>query len=196
MWDPLRSIVEASFNDARRDVHRMITQRRHWAFGILSCAWIATLAAFLTMLCLFSNGRLSQADSHGKACVLGGIFSLFPDSYTPWSTDGFFQINLSFGRLSFGEAKAIDVAWDIVCVLRLAAGSLSLSRLGGLHVQGCWSWGSSCVGVFQLADVCSVSAYEHGEEAGTYPKTIQQFTASGIEASVVSGRLLTDRMYR
>ncbi|KAF2434612.1 hypothetical protein EJ08DRAFT_627574 [Tothia fuscella] len=43
-----------------------------------------------------------------------GSFSLNPASYNPWKPSGFFQITMGFGELSFGMAKFIDIAFDIV----------------------------------------------------------------------------------
>lgn len=49
-----------------------------------------------------------------KACTPAGQFNLNPESYSYWSRNGFFQITLAFGELSFDNAKLIDVVWDVV----------------------------------------------------------------------------------
>ncbi|KAF1975556.1 hypothetical protein BU23DRAFT_441890, partial [Bimuria novae-zelandiae CBS 107.79] len=36
------------------------------------------------------------------------------NAYSYWSRTGFFQITLALGDLSFGQAKLIDVVWDVV----------------------------------------------------------------------------------
>ncbi|KAI0886904.1 uncharacterized protein GGS22DRAFT_118950 [Annulohypoxylon maeteangense] len=35
-------------------------------------------------------------------------------TYNTWATSGFFEINLGVGNLTFTQAKAIDISWDIV----------------------------------------------------------------------------------
>jgi hypothetical protein len=47
-------------------------------------------------------------------CMPDGSFNAGLDPYNMWSSSGFFQITLGFGELSFGTAKFIDVAWDVV----------------------------------------------------------------------------------
>lgn len=51
---------------------------------------------------------------YNQACGPDGNFRVDPRSYSVWSASGFFQITLSGGPLAFAQAKAIDVAWDIV----------------------------------------------------------------------------------
>lgn len=50
----------------------------------------------------------------GELCRPDGTFLLSFDSYTPWKHNAIFAINLNFGRYTFGEAKLIDVCWDVV----------------------------------------------------------------------------------
>jgi hypothetical protein len=54
------------------------------------------------------------ASGVASACTPDGAFSLLPTPYSYWNRSGVFQINLAFGSLSFGMAKFIDVAWDVV----------------------------------------------------------------------------------
>jgi hypothetical protein len=53
------------------------------------------------------------------ACTPDGEFSLNPGHYSYWSRKGFFQITLAFGKLSFDNAKLIDVVWDVVSGTKL-----------------------------------------------------------------------------
>ncbi len=46
-------------------------------------------------------------------CSPGGDFSL-DSEYNPWSVSQMFQITMGVGRLTFSQAKLIDVIWDVV----------------------------------------------------------------------------------
>jgi hypothetical protein len=48
------------------------------------------------------------------ACCPDGAFSLQPNDYDYWDASGFFQVTLGFGAMTFSEAKALDVVWDVV----------------------------------------------------------------------------------
>ncbi|KAH7138665.1 hypothetical protein B0J11DRAFT_588081 [Dendryphion nanum] len=52
--------------------------------------------------------------SPSKACQPDGSFRLIPETYSLWSSSGFFQITIGGGQLSFTEAKIIDILWDII----------------------------------------------------------------------------------
>jgi hypothetical protein len=56
----------------------------------------------------------SNLTAKPTACRPDGSFSLDPTTYNYWDSSGFFQVTLGFGDLSFTQAKAIDVVWDIV----------------------------------------------------------------------------------
>lgn len=64
-------------------------------------------------------GLMSFSDSSfvymSGVCRPDGTFMLtFSDSYTPWSQDTVFAINMSYGSYTFGIAKLIDIVWDVV----------------------------------------------------------------------------------
>lgn len=82
----------------------------HWyavLAWILALAWIGGLC---TVLAFISNAEL-YGDS---ACKPDGSFDVEMNQYNLWSSSGFFQITLAWGRFSFADAKVIDVAWDVV----------------------------------------------------------------------------------
>ncbi|KAH6637844.1 hypothetical protein C7974DRAFT_450972 [Boeremia exigua] len=51
--------------------------------------------------------------SPDTACLPENSFRLHPDTYNGLSSSGFFQITLSSGKLTFAQAKAIDILWDV-----------------------------------------------------------------------------------
>ncbi|KAK3389927.1 hypothetical protein B0H63DRAFT_446085 [Podospora didyma] len=86
----------------------------HTLFRIsISALFIAWSCALGWVLVFLSRVSLSGL-FFGAACRPDGSFSPFGDDYRWWSKDGFFQITIGFGTLTFTEAKAIDVAWDII----------------------------------------------------------------------------------
>ncbi|WDK12574.1 hypothetical protein CGRA01v4_03854 [Colletotrichum graminicola] len=76
--------------------------------SIFALGWITAL-----ILLTFFLG-ISSIAWGSNACQPDGNFDVFQNAYNLWSASGFFQITLGWGRLSFADAKAIDVAWDIV----------------------------------------------------------------------------------
>ncbi|KAI1843401.1 hypothetical protein JX266_010398 [Neoarthrinium moseri] len=48
-----------------------------------------------------------------SACRPDGSFSTWGPGYNPWNFSDVFQITAAFGTLSFTQAKAIDIVWDI-----------------------------------------------------------------------------------
>ncbi|KAF1349222.1 hypothetical protein EJ07DRAFT_55095, partial [Lizonia empirigonia] len=89
--------------------------RARWGrgcLGVLAFLWFVCLTVGFSMLCYFATS--STVADHSSACLPDDSFSLDPREYRYWSRSGFFQITLGFGRLSFTQAKAIDVIWDIV----------------------------------------------------------------------------------
>ncbi|KZL67867.1 hypothetical protein CI238_12980 [Colletotrichum incanum] len=83
----------------------------HW-FATLACllalGWIAALIFLLYYL------GATSLRGESDACQPDGSFDVFKSDYTLWSASGFFQITFAWGRFSFADAKAIDVAWDVV----------------------------------------------------------------------------------
>ncbi len=84
-----------------------------WVLAIL---WFGGLVASFVVLCVWLNGvsYTQKSSSRLSACLPDDSFSLRPKEYSYWSNSGFFQITLGFGTLTFTQAKAIDVIWDIV----------------------------------------------------------------------------------
>lgn len=82
---------------------------------ILVALWFCGLTVGFIMLCVWST-LISFADSsrYGNACLPDDSFSLRPDKYQYWSDSGIFQITLGSGHLTFAQAKAVDVIWDVV----------------------------------------------------------------------------------
>ncbi|KAF4502755.1 hypothetical protein FAGAP_980 [Fusarium agapanthi] len=79
----------------------------------VSC-WNLSVLGLLIYLCLLPLG-FSDEESPCKPdgeFRFGGIDR--PGRFEWWAPMGFFQITLSWGRLSFGTAKLIDVIWDLV----------------------------------------------------------------------------------
>ena len=73
---------------------------------------VITCLVFLLVLMSTSPGVLTN--DTGEFCKPDGTFLLSFDDYTPWRRDAIFAININFGRYTFGEAKLIDVCWDVV----------------------------------------------------------------------------------
>ncbi|KAK3348951.1 hypothetical protein B0T25DRAFT_503842 [Lasiosphaeria hispida] len=89
------------------------TNIRRWprvCFWLLSAIW-----AFLLCWVLVFLSRVALSGVYfGTACRPDGSFSPFGDDYRWWSKDGFFQITIGFGTLSFTEAKVVDAAWELI----------------------------------------------------------------------------------
>lgn len=82
-----------------------------WISAVL---WFLGLTTGLVLLSVWSVFESSALAARGSACLPDDSFSLRPDTYRYWSNSGFFQITLGAGSLTFTQAKAIDVIWDIV----------------------------------------------------------------------------------
>ncbi|KAF5535755.1 hypothetical protein FMEXI_10661 [Fusarium mexicanum] len=79
----------------------------------VSC-WNLSVLGLLIYLCLLPLGfsdEESPCQPDGEF-RFGGIDR--PGRFDWWAPRGFFQITLSWGRLTFGTAKLIDVIWDLV----------------------------------------------------------------------------------
>lgn len=73
--------------------------------------WSSCLLTYLAFALLSPTSLYSQTRT---ACLPDGNFDVYFDSYSPWATEGTFQITMAYGAISFGQAKAIDVVWDVV----------------------------------------------------------------------------------
>ncbi|KAJ0160288.1 hypothetical protein CTA2_8224 [Colletotrichum tanaceti] len=104
LWDK-RQWKNACFS-VGRDVRSF---RWFAAFAwLFASAWTVSLG-----LLLFYLGS-NSLQWNTAACQPDGTFDVSKRSYSRWSGSGFFQITLGWGRFSFADAKAIDVAWDVV----------------------------------------------------------------------------------
>jgi hypothetical protein len=104
LWD----VVRKSFGDARHDMHRLFPRPKHWiSFFVLTIAFLFLMVSYYPMIYFW------RPPDNG-ACPLGD-FTLRPDLESPFTAAGFLQITFSFGRMSFGQAKLVDIVWDIVC---------------------------------------------------------------------------------
>ncbi|KAI8626410.1 hypothetical protein F5Y19DRAFT_222498 [Xylariaceae sp. FL1651] len=98
------SLVVEAGREARADLSA------HWArsfLGVLFALWVIGLL-ILQLEIIFLGFRSSSS-----ACRPDGTFSPFKD-YSYWDIQGFFQVNLAFGKLTFTQAKAIDTIWDVI----------------------------------------------------------------------------------
>jgi hypothetical protein len=76
----------------------------------LISAWCVALLAATAALII--KGVSTSVFDPLATCQTYGLFNT--DDNNLWGLSGFFQINLSFGPLTFTQAKLIDVAWEIV----------------------------------------------------------------------------------
>lgn len=121
----LKAIWLDSQRQARRDLR---TRSGRGCLWMLAFFWVCGLTTGFVLLCVWSV-TVSQSWNSASSlstCLPDDEFSLKPDTYRYWSNSGFFQITLGTGDLSFTQAKAIDVIWDIVSSLRFVSGSTSL----------------------------------------------------------------------
>jgi hypothetical protein len=101
--------VHAAFQDLARDL-----KATRWVRGF---GWLGGVVWFLGLvgsLVVIVTGALTFFRSDGIACQADGTFRLDPRTYSMWSSSGFFQITLGGGTLTFAQAKAIDIIWDVV----------------------------------------------------------------------------------
>jgi hypothetical protein len=80
-----------------------------WVVGLI---WFFGLIGSLIFLAGMDSG------SSGTACPPDGTFRFNPETYSTWSSTGFFQITWAGGHLSFAQAKVVDIVWDIVRSIR------------------------------------------------------------------------------
>lgn len=98
------------WDETRREVLSDLRSSR-WRPAVGWLLYICWLHFIITIPVVITS--LSYSYYSTSACMPGGSFALFA-AYDIWATSGFFQITLGFGSLSFTQAKAIDVIWDIV----------------------------------------------------------------------------------
>jgi hypothetical protein len=84
---------------------------RRFLSHILPLMVITSLLSLVVFMSLYPGIFTNETRDF---CEPDGTFLLSFDDYTPWRRDAIFAINLNFGRYTFGEAKLIDVCWDVV----------------------------------------------------------------------------------
>jgi hypothetical protein len=72
--------------------------------------WFFALIISIVALCVVTDPSLALVPT---PCFPDGSFQLDGD-FSVWKHSDFFEVTLGAGRLSFSEAKLIDVVWDVV----------------------------------------------------------------------------------
>jgi len=90
---------------------------RGFLWVLLVCWIFSLLTALLAISITLSLSETISAQS--SACPPDGYFRPYY-GYSFWASSGFFQITLSFGQLTFTQAKAIDIIWDLVSIRGLS----------------------------------------------------------------------------
>lgn len=108
------SNVKAFWLDSQRQASRDFRSRSgRGCLWVLASLWFIGLTAGFIFLCVWSTWERSDYNLQ-SACLPDDSFNLWPSTYQYWGNSGFFQITLGGGALTFTQAKAIDVVWDIV----------------------------------------------------------------------------------
>lgn len=102
-------------NELRHDLKS--TRWRHTAASFFTWLGFAIWALGLVILCLVFPLSIMEtiyleSSEYWNYCAPDGTFSLDPPN--PWNPDWTFQIVLAFGKLSFTQAKVVDIVWDVV----------------------------------------------------------------------------------
>ncbi|OHF02726.1 hypothetical protein CORC01_01827 [Colletotrichum orchidophilum] len=103
LWD--RRQWREAFVAAFRDIRAI-----RWFAVLVWTLAIGWMAGLCTLLVFISSTKLYR----DSACKPDGSFDVNKNQYNLWSSSGFFQIILAWGRFSFADAKVIDVAWDVI----------------------------------------------------------------------------------
>ncbi|CAI6336751.1 unnamed protein product [Periconia digitata] len=82
-----------------------------WKRAALWCGLLIWFVGLLAVVILVTSYGLLSDEG---ACGPDGDFRVDPSTYKSWSPSAFFQVTLSGGPLTFAQAKAIDVTWDII----------------------------------------------------------------------------------
>ena len=93
--------------------HDLKTRWRRGLFWTLCLfIFIGLVLSLALVLKYAANATLGGA----TACRPDGAFSLEPYEFNYWDASGFFQVTLGYGRLTFSQAKGVDVLWDVVSI--------------------------------------------------------------------------------
>lgn len=102
--------IKVAFRQARDDWNAAGSLRI--ISSMIIPVWIVFLILLFKLLFILFDDVFRKDGM--SACQPDGSFNMHSNSYNQWSTSSVFEITLSFGELSFGQAKLIDVAWDVV----------------------------------------------------------------------------------
>jgi hypothetical protein len=105
-----RSRFSAAHHQALHDLKTRWRRGLFWTFYFF--VFVALTFSLAQLLALSRNISLVGA----TACRPDGAFSLQPNDYDYWDASGFFQVTLGFEAMTFSEAKALDVVWDVVSI--------------------------------------------------------------------------------
>jgi hypothetical protein len=112
---PLSSTLSTRFATLWRESHRQAAKdiRSRWrrcGLWLLLAAWLAMLSVCLVWLSAPNPIGFGELG----ACLPGGSFTMDSSQFQYLSSSGFFQITMATGHMTFTQAKAIDIVWDIV----------------------------------------------------------------------------------
>ncbi|KAF2728109.1 hypothetical protein EJ04DRAFT_504600 [Polyplosphaeria fusca] len=96
-------VVRDTFSEFKRDVASI-----QWGRDLGLFVWVGGMVTGMTFL------GISTYSIEDDACSPDGQFTLWPGDFNYWHSSNFFQINFGFGELTFAQAKAVDVVWDVV----------------------------------------------------------------------------------
>lgn len=88
--------------------------RARWRRGLLWTLYLGIVLGLGFSLWVTLALAKSNTRSLETACIPDGRFTLKPSEYNYWAAQGFFDITMGFGDLTFTQAKVIDVVWDVV----------------------------------------------------------------------------------
>jgi hypothetical protein len=86
------------------------TRWRRCGLWLFLVAWMVMLLIGLTWLSSPNSDLFGELE----ACLPDGSFAMDSSHFRYLSGLGFFQITMGWGHMTFTQAKAIDVIWDIV----------------------------------------------------------------------------------
>ncbi|KAH7351445.1 hypothetical protein BKA66DRAFT_278434 [Pyrenochaeta sp. MPI-SDFR-AT-0127] len=98
-------IWRSAYRDFKCDL-----RRTQWLRGIGWTGGVIWLLGLIASAIYIGTAFLTDTST---ACQPDGSFRLSPETYSMWSSSGFFQITLGGGHLTFAEAKVVDIVWDI-----------------------------------------------------------------------------------
>ncbi|KAH8730780.1 hypothetical protein GQ44DRAFT_605883 [Phaeosphaeriaceae sp. PMI808] len=100
-----------NFASAHRQAWRDVKKR-----GRRGLVWVIFLIVFFGLIkslqVLLSDPTII-IDNINTACRPDDSFTIGSDAYNWWRARGFFDITMGYGKMTFAQAKAVDVAWDV-----------------------------------------------------------------------------------